>query len=118
MSGSTSFVYDVRGNVTQEMRIIGGVGFVTAYAYDLANRVTQVTYPSGRLATYSRDAMGRITGITTQANGAATPATVASGAAYLPFGPRAALTSPADNLGRPRNPSLEQLQITLVALSR
>ena len=28
--------------------------------------VTQITYPSGRVVTYSRDALGRITGVTTQ----------------------------------------------------
>jgi YD repeat-containing protein len=76
-SGSTAYVYDLRGNVVQETRVIGGVSYVTAYAYDLANHVTQVTYPSGRIVSYGRDAMGRISGVTTQANAGATAQTAA-----------------------------------------
>ncbi len=91
-SGSTAYVYDAFGNVVQETRTIGGVAYVTAYAYDLANHVTQITYPSGRIVAYSRDAMGRIAGIATQANAAAQPVPVVSGVTYLPFGPLASLT--------------------------
>jgi RHS repeat-associated protein len=91
-SGNTSFVYDSRGNVVQETQVIGGLSYTTAYAYDLADHVIEITYPSGRIVSYSRDAMGRITGITTQANANAAPVTVVSGASYLPFGPLAGLT--------------------------
>jgi RHS repeat-associated protein len=90
-SGTTSLVYDARGNVTQETHVIDGVSYATAYAYDLADHVVQVTYPSGRIVTYTRDAMGRVTDIATAANSAAVPVAVVSGAAYDPFGPLASL---------------------------
>ncbi len=91
-SGSTSYVYDAFGNVVQETRLIGSMTYTTFYAYDLANHVIQITYPSGRIVSYSRDAMGRIAGITTQANAAALPLPVVSGATYLPFGALTGLT--------------------------
>jgi RHS repeat-associated protein len=89
-SGTTSFIYDARGNVTQETHVIDGVTYATAYAYDLADHVVQVTYPSGRIVTYTRDAMGRVSDIATAASATAVPVAVVSGATYEPFG---ALTS-------------------------
>jgi YD repeat-containing protein len=62
------------------------------YAYDLADHVAQITYPPGRIVTYTRDGMGRITGVATQANSLALPVTVASGATYEPFGPLTGLS--------------------------
>src|SRR5260221_11909418 len=91
-SGSTAYVYDARGNVVQETRIIGAQSYITSYAYDLANHAVQVTYPSGRIVNYTRDAMGRIAGVATQANSSAVPVKVASGATYAPFGPLTALS--------------------------
>jgi RHS repeat-associated protein len=91
-SGSTAYVYDAFGNVVQETRVIGATTYNTFYAYDLANHVTQITYPSGRIASYSRDGMGRIASVTTQANAAALAVPVVSGATYLPFGPLTGLT--------------------------
>src|SRR6266851_2843458 len=91
-SGSTAYIYDARGNVVQETHVVGGQSYISSYAYDLADHVAQVTYPSGRIASYSRDAMGRTNGVTTQANSLAAPVTVASGATYAPFGPLTALT--------------------------
>ena len=75
----------------QETHVVGGQSYVTAYAYDLANHVVQVTYPSGRIVGYTRDAMGRISGVATQANSSAVPVAVASSAAYAPFGPLTSL---------------------------
>jgi len=91
-SGSTAYIYDVRGNVVQETRVISGSTFVTLYTYDLADRVSEIVYPSGRIVDYARDAAGQTTGITTRANNAASPMTVVSGASYKPFGPLSALT--------------------------
>jgi RHS repeat-associated protein len=91
-SGSTAYVYDAHGNVVEETHVVGAQSYITSYAYDLANHVTQVTYPSGRIVNYTRDTMGRISGVTTQANSLATPVTVASGASYEPFGPLTSLT--------------------------
>jgi YD repeat-containing protein len=91
-SGSTAFVYDARGNVVQETCTIGGVPYVTTYGYDVADRLTRMVYPSGRIVSYQRDALGRVTGVTTQANDSAAPVTVAANITYLPFGPIASLT--------------------------
>ncbi|UCH85529.1 MAG: RHS repeat protein, partial [Candidatus Latescibacterota bacterium] len=84
-SGSTDFAYDIRGNLLSETRTVGGVGYVTAYTYDNADRVLTVTYPSGTMIIYTRDALGRIEAISATSGG---PSQVlASNIAYLPFGP-------------------------------
>ncbi|HZF35837.1 MAG TPA: RHS repeat-associated core domain-containing protein [Candidatus Angelobacter sp.] len=90
-SGSTAFIYDSRGNVVQETRTIAGTAYVTGYAYDVADRLTQMTYPSGRIVAYARDTLGRVTAVTTQASAADAPATIASNIAYKPFGPIASM---------------------------
>ena len=49
-SGSASWVYDARGRVTQESKVINGTGggtFVTQWTYDSADRVSQIVYPGG-----------------------------------------------------------------------
>src|SRR5260370_588824 len=47
---------------------------------------------SGRIVSFTRDAMGRIGGVATQANSSAVPVAVASGATYTPFGPLTSLS--------------------------
>ncbi len=91
-SGSTAYVYDPRGNVVQENHVVGGRSYLTSYTYDLANHIVQITYPSARIVGYTRDAMGRIGGVATQANSSAVPVAVASSATYAPFGPLTSLT--------------------------
>jgi YD repeat-containing protein len=48
-------VYDVRGNIVTDTRTIAGLVHTTSYLYDGADRVTQITYPSGRIVAYVRD---------------------------------------------------------------
>ncbi|MBX9925821.1 MAG: hypothetical protein K2Y05_05645, partial [Hyphomicrobiaceae bacterium] len=84
-TGSIDFLYDVRGNVTQETRTISGQAHVVAYAYDLADRIAQITYPSGRIVTYTRDTTGRITAVATKQTATAAPVTVASAITYQPM---------------------------------
>lgn len=83
--------YDARGNVIEDVRVIGGITYTTQYTYDDAGRLTAIVYPTGRTVTYVRDAAGEITSVTTQASGGS-PETVASNIAWEPFGPLAALT--------------------------
>jgi YD repeat-containing protein len=90
-SGSTAFIYDSRGNVVQETRTIAGTAYVTQYVYDPADRLTQMVYPSGRIISYARDTLGRVTAVTTQASSSAPPATIAADIAYKPFGPIASM---------------------------
>jgi RHS repeat-associated protein len=81
-SGSTSWVYDARGNVTSETRVIQGKSYTTAYVYNAGDKVTQITYPSGRIVTIARNALGQISGITTKKNAAAAVANVATGVTW------------------------------------
>ena len=84
-SGSTDFVYDVRGNLLSEVRTIDAVAYTTAYTYDGADRVLTITYPSGTVVTYARDALGRVEHVTSTTGGVME--TLASNISYLPFGP-------------------------------
>jgi len=71
-AGSTAFVYDAFGNVTEMHRTEAGVVYTTRYTYDTANRITSMTYPDGRTVSYPRDAIGRVTAVTTSVNGLST----------------------------------------------
>ena len=84
-SGVTDFVYDIRGNLLSETRTIDGVAYATAYTYDSADRVLTITYPSGTIVTYTRDALGRIDSVSATIGDVTQ--TLASNIAYLPFGP-------------------------------
>ena len=89
-SGITSFGYDVRGNIASKtVSISGAYALTTGYSYDLADRITTITYPSGRIVTYARDALGRVSGVTMQASAGASPVTLASAFVYQPMGPLA-----------------------------
>jgi YD repeat-containing protein len=90
-TGWAELSYDARGNVTLERRNIGGIAYDTAYAYDLADRLVETTYPSGRIVTYERDALGRVSAVTTRADELAPEVTLAGNIAYKPFGPLVAL---------------------------
>jgi len=91
-SGSTTYCYDRRGNVTQKKQITSSVTLTTQYSYTLADRLASLTYPSGTIVTYMRDSVGRITTVTWKANATATATTLVSNATYYPFGPLNVLT--------------------------
>ena len=87
-SGSTQYQYDHRGNVTTDTRVIDSQTYTTQYAYNLADNLTQIHYPSGRIVNYHRDdVLGRISSITMQADSGAAAQTVIDNIQYLPFGP-------------------------------
>ncbi|MEW6643057.1 MAG: RHS repeat-associated core domain-containing protein [Pseudomonadota bacterium] len=91
-SGSIAWTYNTLGQVVQEQKTTGSVVYTIGYAYDLDGNVAQITYPSGRIVSYSRDADGRIAGVTTKQTSTSAVVTLASGAAYAPFGPLTSLT--------------------------
>jgi len=91
-SGSTTYCYDRRGNVTQKKQVTSGVTLTTQYTYTLADRLLSITYPSGAIVTYSRDGVGRIFKVTWKANATASATTLVSNATYYPFGPLNVLT--------------------------
>ncbi len=85
-SGSTGYRYDPRGNKVWEQRVIDTQTYVTEYDYDSADRLASMSYPSGRIVDYARDALGRVVSVTTRENEFATPVTLATGGSYEPFG--------------------------------
>ena len=91
-AGTLSFSYDKRGSLLSQTRTHGAATLATSYGYDAANRVSSITYPSGAVAGFVRDLMGRISGVTIKPSGAASPLAVASNVTYQPFGPVASFT--------------------------
>jgi RHS repeat-associated protein len=91
-SGRTRLKYDAVGDVIAVIQVTGGQRYKTTYAYNLAGNVTRITYPSGLIINYTYDSQGRISGVTSQADGKAKPVTLASNVTYEPFGPLASLT--------------------------
>jgi RHS repeat-associated protein len=92
MAGTLTRSYDERGNLITDKRTNGGTVLTTTYGYDAASRVASITYPSGLVVTYVRDAMGRITSVSGQPSGAPSATTLASSVTYAPFGPWLGLT--------------------------
>lgn len=90
-SGTLSRSYDERGNRLSETRAYANATLVTSYTYDAASRLASVTYPSRWSVAYTRDSMGRITGVTAQSPGG-TSQTLVSSLTYQPFGPLSGLT--------------------------
>ena len=72
--------------------MVAGQSYAVAYTFDPAGNILTETYPSGRIVTYTRDALGRISGITTKQTSGSSPVAVASGVAYEPFGSLSGLT--------------------------
>ncbi|OPY67215.1 MAG: putative deoxyribonuclease RhsC [Syntrophorhabdus sp. PtaU1.Bin002] len=89
-SGTYIFHYDAQGNLVREDKTISGVASTTQYVYNKNNALTSVTYPSGRVVTYSFDQAGRINQVNTTLSGISK--TLASSITYLPFGGITGLT--------------------------
>ena len=84
-SGTTLLNYDHRGNLISQSIDTGEHLLSLTYAYDLANRKTTVTYPSGRIVEFGYNAVGRLSSI--QTTDQESTITIASNLEYLPFGP-------------------------------
>jgi RHS repeat-associated protein len=86
--------YDAWGNVTwvQQTTVdANGTKTLTAsYSYDGRDQLLSITYPSGRLVEYTRDAMGRIDQVKSTFGGV--QQTIISDVGYYAFGPVSALT--------------------------
>jgi RHS repeat-associated protein len=92
-SGSTRYCYDRLGNLVRKVQgVSGGTTLTTGDTYNVAGRVSAITYPSGATVTYQRDSDGRITRINAVPVVGASQVTLVSSVSYLPFGPIAALT--------------------------
>ena len=91
-AGGTFFYYDSLGRVWLASRGQGSQGqtkLPTHFGWDLAGRLSYVTYPTGDQARYSYDAAGQTNAVSWTPNGASSSVTVAGTMAYLPFGPLA-----------------------------
>jgi RHS repeat-associated protein len=84
-SGSTALVYDALGRVTSETRVIGSQSYTTAYAYDVADHLTEITYPSGRIVTFARNSLGQVSGVTTKQNSGSSAVNVATSVTWKPM---------------------------------
>ena len=91
-SGSTTYCYDRRGNVTRKTQVTGSTTQAVAYTWNLSDRLASITYPSGGIATYARNAIGQVISVTWKVNSLATPVSVIGNASYYPFGPLNVLT--------------------------
>src|ERR1019366_3733583 len=91
-SGSTALTWDNFANITKEVRVIGGKTYTTSYSYDLANRLTEIIYPSGRYVDYTFNSSGYLTTVTTKPSSGGTVTTLASRILNNPFGPVASFT--------------------------
>ena len=89
-SGTYAYRFDPWGELVTEEKTVAGIIYTTGYGYDDAGHLTEMIYPDGRHVTYDRDAAGRIVAVATEKDGLARP--LATGGAYLPFGPLARLT--------------------------
>ncbi len=84
-SGETEYHYDKVGNIIQKSSTINSTVFNTYYTYDGMNRVTSMTYPSGRVALYSYNSMGQVSRVRYQQG--TSKKNVASELQYRSFGP-------------------------------
>ncbi|PZR02196.1 MAG: RHS repeat protein, partial [Archangium gephyra] len=86
-SGTTRFQYDHRGNLLVTQQPVGTSSAAQlVYGYDPGNRITDITYPSGRLVHYGYDSKGRVSLVQTKASASvATWTVVADTYSYEPF---------------------------------
>jgi RHS repeat-associated protein len=59
-TGTTSYTYDQLGRLTETK---DGHGNTVGYGYDLANDITKITYPNGKIVKDSYDKAGRLTSV-------------------------------------------------------
>lgn len=83
----TKFKYDHRGNLLIKEQVVGStVSADLQYSYDLGDRISSITYPSGRVVSYTRDTRGRVITIKTRPSATGTDTVLASNITYEAFG--------------------------------
>lgn len=93
-SGGIDYVYDHLGRIATEVRTIDGVSYTNSYSYDKSNQIISQQSPIGISLNITRNIEGKITGLSADyptTNGVTTQL-LASGIAYLPYGPMTGLT--------------------------
>jgi len=84
-SGTTSYEYSKKGQLTKETKIIDSKTYITQYTYDQNGNLKTMTYPSGKVITYNYTNDLAVSVL----NGAANLATSIT---YKPFGGISSLT--------------------------
>jgi len=91
--GSTRYCYDIRGNrVRQAQTLATGSSLTVGTTYTAGGRLQAMTYPSGAIVTYLRNANGQITRIDAKPTATDPQIVLVSSVTYLPFGPLQAMT--------------------------
>ncbi|MGH8414039.1 MAG: RHS repeat-associated core domain-containing protein [Gammaproteobacteria bacterium] len=90
-TGTTSYTYNARGDVTRKSDAVGASGghphtFTVSYGYDTADNLTSLTYPDGTVIAYTRDSAERIISVYRGSSA------IVSSITYKPFGPVTGLT--------------------------
>jgi len=82
-SGQTGWSYDPFGHIITEKRTISGVSKTTSYTYNVDGSTATITYPSGRVITYSYNNAQQTTSVVDTTS---TPVNYITSAAYAPHG--------------------------------
>jgi RHS repeat-associated protein len=80
-TGNTTYKYDIQGRLIQKTQTTGTVVKTIGYGYDALGRMSSITYPSGKVLTYTFDVQGRVASMAVNA------VNLVSGITYQPFGP-------------------------------
>jgi RHS repeat-associated protein len=80
-TGNTTFKYDIQGRLIQKTQTTSTVIKTVSYGYDPLGRMNAITYPSGKVLTYTFDVQGRVASIAVNA------VNLVSSITYQPFGP-------------------------------
>ena len=83
-AGSTAYIYDVLGRLTDVTKTVGLLSFTTSYGYDASGVLSSITLPSGRNIAYTLNGNGQVNAVS--ADVSSTSTTLASSITYLPFG--------------------------------
>ena len=78
-SGTTTYEYSAKGQVTKEAKVIDSIAYATQYSYDMNGNLKTMTYPSGRVITYNYTNDRAVSVLNNAAN-------LATDIAYKPFG--------------------------------
>ena len=65
-AATTSFTYDGASRLATRSDTFNALSWQSAYEYDTLDRLTELTYPSGRIVGYTYDSSGRLAGVTQQ----------------------------------------------------
>lgn len=84
-SGTTTYEYSPKGQVTKETKVIDSHTYITQYTYDQNGNMKTMTYPSGKIITYNYTNDRAVSVL----NGAAN---IATNIQYKPFGGVSSLT--------------------------